>query len=93
MRGFYKWERYLIFLLCSYENALLNRSGSNEAIHSYLFRLTKSMGTIHGLLINGWIPVAVVENNRISSSEINSQASSTSTQEEYEQFRAYGEMK
>lgn len=78
---------YLGLLLCTHENALFNGVLRDEAVDGDLASLAKAVGTVHGLLVNCGIPVAVVEDDRVSRGQVNAQATSTRRQQEHKNVR------
>ena len=66
------------------EHAFLNTVLRNEAINVDLLGLADAVGAVHGLQIRLRIPVAVVENNDVCRSKVDTQATCTSGQAEDE---------
>lgn len=61
-----QWQREhsdLTLLLGSLENSLLYGALCNESVYCDLLGLTKTMGTVHGLLVDSWVPVTVIEDH------------------------------
>ena len=53
----------LAFLLRSLQYSFLNASFANESVNGDLFRLAQSVRSIHRLLVDRRVPVAVVEDH------------------------------
>ena len=68
----------LPFFFGNLEELHIHRSQCHKAIHHNVPLLAKSMGTIHRLDILLWIPVRVVQNDRIGCTQIDSQPSRAS---------------
>ena len=51
------------FRFRSSQNPLVDRSLAHEPIHGHLLGLAKPVGPVHGLLVHGGVPVAVVEDD------------------------------
>ena len=54
---------HLALLLSTLKDAFLDRALTDEPVHGDLLRLTETMGTVHRLLVNGRVPVTVVEDH------------------------------
>lgn len=52
-----KRDAYLTLFSCSLHDSLLNSSFAYESVHGDLFRLTESVSPVHGLLVDGWVPI------------------------------------
>ncbi len=50
------------------------------------------MSPVHGLLVYGWIPVTVVEDDRVGGSQIDPQTPGPRTQQEDKDIRPVGEL-
>jgi hypothetical protein len=61
---------------------LLHGVLSDESVNSYLLCLTNSMSSIHCLEIHLWIPVRVIQDNSVSSHEIQTKSTSSCRDEE-----------
>lgn len=72
----------LPFFFGDLEELHVHGSKCNKAIHHNIPLLTQSMGTIHRLNILLWIPVRVVQNDCVGCTQIDSQSSRTSRQQE-----------
>ena len=75
---------YIFLHASKLHDALVDRALRNEAINSDLTGLTQTMGTIHGLCVVRRIPVMIVEDDGVGSSQIDTKAASACTQKEDE---------
>ena len=74
---------YVFFHPGQLDDALIDGSFRDQAIHSNLAGLSKTVCTIHGLRIIGGIPVMIVENNGISGGQVDTKTTSTCAEQEY----------
>ena len=49
----------------SLQYPLFNTSLDDESIDSDLLRLSEAVSTVHGLLVNCWVPVTIIKNHLI----------------------------
>jgi len=64
------------------QHPLIDAVRSDEPEHIHRLRLSNPVGPIHSLQIRLWIPVVVVENDNISSGQIDTESSSASGEQE-----------
>lgn len=66
------------------DDTFVNRTLRDEAIHSDLTSLTKTMCTIHGLRVIRRVPVVIVENDSVGRGEVYTKTSGTCTEKKHE---------
>src|SRR5687768_15569910 len=72
----------------SLTNPLFDRASGDETIHRDLSGLTQSVGSVHGLRVDGWVPIRVVEDDRVRRCKVDTKTTGTGGQQENEDFRA-----
>ncbi|KAH6603254.1 hypothetical protein Trco_008029 [Trichoderma cornu-damae] len=68
-------------------NALLDRAAGDEAVDGDLPGLAQPVCSVHGLRVNGWIPIRVVEDDRVGGREVDAEATRAGGQQEDEDLR------
>lgn len=66
------------------DDTLVNGSFRDQAVDCHLSSLSETVSTIHGLSVVRRVPIVVVENHCVRGGKIDTQTSSTSTQDEDE---------
>ena len=69
-------------------DTLIDGTLRNQPIYGDLAGLAKTVGTVHGLRIIGRIPVMIIEDDSVSSCQIDSQTAGSCTEQEYEDVGA-----
>lgn len=65
----------LSFLDRFHENVLLDTVFSDQSVNGYVSGLANSMASILSLLVHGWIPVSIIENDITGTCQIQSDTS------------------
>ena len=78
---------YLALLSSPLQDLLLDGTLTDQPVHGDLLGLAQSMSPVHGLLVHRWVPVAVVEDDGVSSCQVDAEASCSCTQQENEDVR------
>ena len=58
-----------------HENVLLDTVFSDQSVNGYVSGLANSMASILSLLVHGWIPVSIIENDITGTCQIQSDTS------------------
>ena len=70
------------------DDTLINGTLRDQPVDSNLSGLSKTMGAIHCLRVNGRIPIVIVEYDCVCSSKVDTEASGPRTQNEDEVLRS-----
>lgn len=68
-------------------DALVDRTFGDQAVHRDLTGLSESVGAIHRLRVVGRIPVVIIEDDGVCSSQVDTQTTRTGTKQEDEDIR------
>ena len=74
----------LFLLQGALADTLFDGAACDEAVDGDLPGLTETMGAIHGLRVDGRVPIAVVEDDSVGGCEVDTETTSTSGQQEHE---------
>lgn len=69
---------HILLLLCSPNYFFFNCTSSDEPVNGNRFSLAYSMRSVSRLSIHRWVPVNVIENDSVSSNQVDSQPTSSS---------------
>ena len=75
------------------DNPLIDGTLRDEPVDGDLASLTKTMSTIHGLSVVRRVPVMVVEDNGVRGSQVDTQTTRSSTEDEDEDIGSDGNIR
>ena len=78
---------HLFLLQRTLTDPFFNCVARDESVHRDLSCLTQSVRSVHGLRVNGRVPIGVVEYDRVCGSQVDTKTTSTGRQQEHEDFR------
>ena len=77
----------ILLLLSSLQNPLLNSSLGDQSVHKHILCLTNPVSSVGGLGIHGWVPIIVIEDDRVRCGESHTQPTGSGREKKDENIR------